>query len=119
MRSNGGIMKPCEIWKEQCEAARQIEVESGPQKAFDYLIGEKLLNFLQVAETDAEFADEIPAFAAEINTIFEAWQVTEYLATTFKCDPSDLSLEPMDEDEATEIDWEDVEDKRQDELRRS
>ena len=48
-------MKPCEIWIEQCEATKQIEAEFGTQNALDYLIGEKFLNFLQAAETDAEF----------------------------------------------------------------
>ncbi len=46
-------MRLCEIWKEQCDAARQIEAEFGTEKALDYLIGEKFLNFLQAAETDA------------------------------------------------------------------
>ncbi len=39
------------IWIEQCEAARGIEDEFGTQKALDYLIGEKFLNFLEAAET--------------------------------------------------------------------
>ena len=64
-------MRVCEIWKEQCDAARQIEDEFGTQKALSYLIGEKFLNFLEAAETDAEFRAEIPAFVAEIKTIFE------------------------------------------------
>ena len=55
-------MRFCEIWKEQCDAARQIEDEFGTQKALCYLIGEKFLNFLEAAETDAEFGAEIPAF---------------------------------------------------------
>jgi hypothetical protein len=66
-------MEPCEIWIEQCEATDQMEAEFGSQNALDYLIGEKFLNFLQAAETDAEFRAEIPAFVAEIKTIFEPW----------------------------------------------
>ena len=113
-------MRFCEIWKEQCDAARQIEDEFGTQKALDYLIGEKFLNFLEAAETDAEFRAEIPAFVAEIKTIFETWQLTEYLEVARQSEPFDPSLyEPMDEEEAAEIDPEDVEDVRQDELRRS
>jgi hypothetical protein len=113
-------MRLCEIWKEQCNAARQIEDEFGTQKALEYLIGEKFLNFLEAAETDAEFRDEIPAFVAEIKTIFETWQLTEYLEVARQSEPFDPSLyEPMDEEEAAEIDPEDVEDVRQDELRRS
>ena len=113
-------MRFCEIWKEQCDAARQIEDEFGTQKALSYLIGEKFLNFLEAAETDAEFRAEIPAFVAEIKTIFETWQLTEYLEVARQSEPFDPSLyEPMDEEEAAEIDPEEVEDVRQDELRRS
>ena len=61
-------MKPCEIWIEQCEATKQIEAEFGTQNALDYLIGEKFLNFLQAAETNAEFRAEIPAFVGGIKT---------------------------------------------------
>ena len=34
------------IWIEQCEAAKNIKDEFSTQKALDYLVGEKLLNFL-------------------------------------------------------------------------
>jgi hypothetical protein len=74
-------MRNCEIWKEQCEATRKIEAKFGTQNALAYLIGEKVLNFLQAAENDAEFHAEIPAFVAEIKTIFEPWQLAEYLET--------------------------------------
>jgi hypothetical protein len=113
-------MRFCEIWKEQCDAARQIENEFGTQKALSYLIGEKFLNFLEAAETDAEFRAEVPAFVAEIKTIFEAWQLTEYLEVARQSEPFDPSLyEPMDEDEQADIDPELGEEVRQDELRRS
>ena len=56
------------IWIEQCEAARNVEAEFGKQKALDYLVGEKFINFLEAAETDAEFRAEIPAFVAETAT---------------------------------------------------
>ena len=51
-------MKPCEIWIEQCEAAKGIEDEFGTQKALEYLVGEKFLNFLEAAESDADFRAE-------------------------------------------------------------
>ena len=53
-------MRFCDIWKDQCDAARHIEDEFGTQKALSYLIGEKFLNFLEAAETDAELRAEIP-----------------------------------------------------------
>jgi hypothetical protein len=85
-------MRFCEIWKEQCEAARQIEDEFGTQKALEYLIGGKFLNFLQAAETDAEFRAEIPAFVGEIKTIFEPWQLADHLETARQTEPFDPSL---------------------------
>jgi hypothetical protein len=113
-------MKRCEIWIEQCEATKQIEAEFGTQNALDYLIGEKFLNFLQAAETNAEFRAEIPAFVGGIKTIFETWQLAEYLEAARQSEPFDPSLyEPLDEEEAADIDPEVVEDLRQDDLRRS
>ena len=109
-------MRPCEIWIEQCDAARQIEAEFGTQNALDYLIGEKFLNFLQAAETDADFRAEIPAFVGGIKSLFETWQLAEYLETARQTEPFDPSLY---DDEDEDIDPEVVEDERQDELRRS
>jgi hypothetical protein len=114
------MMRFCDVWIEQCEAAKNIEAEFGTQKALDYLIGEKFLNFLQAAETDAEFRAEIADFVGGIKTIFETWQLAEYLDVARQSEPFDPSLyEPMDEEEAADIDSEEVEDLRQDELRRS
>jgi hypothetical protein len=113
-------MRFCEIWKEQAEAARQIEDEFGTQKALDYLIGEKFLNFLEAAETDVEFRSEIPAFVAEIKTIFETWQLMEYLEVARQSEPFDPSLyEALDEEEEADIDRELGEEVRQNELRHS
>jgi hypothetical protein len=107
-------MRPCEIWIEQCEATKQIEAEFGTRNALDYLIGEKFLNFLHAAETDADFRAEIPAFVGGIKTIFETWQLAEYLEVARQTEPFDPSLYD-DEDDDPEL----VEDERQDELRRS
>ena len=105
-------MRLCEIWKEQCDAARQIEAEFGTQNALDYLIGEKFLNFLQAAETDAEFRAEVPAFVAEIKIIFEPWKLAEHLETARQSEPFDPS-DYEDEDVET-AEWE-----RQSEISRS
>jgi hypothetical protein len=69
------------IWIEQCEAAEQIEADYGTEKALGYLIGEKLLNFLEVAETKPEWRAEIPHFIAKIKEIFEPWQIAEFFET--------------------------------------
>ena len=91
-------MNPCKIWIEQCEATKNIENEFGTDKALSYLIGEKFLNFLEAAETDAEFRVEIPAFVAEIKTIFERWQLAEYLEKARLREPFDPNLYDEDDD---------------------
>lgn len=53
-------MNLCKIWVEQCEAARTIKDEFGTDKALARLIGGKFLNFLEAAETDAEFRATLP-----------------------------------------------------------
>ena len=105
-------MELCKIWVEQCEAARRIEDEFGTDKALAYLVGEKFLNFLEAAETHPDFRAEIPAFAAEVKTIFERWQLAEYLETARQTEPFDPGIY---EDE----DPEDIEMHRQENVRRS
>jgi hypothetical protein len=105
-------MKPCKIWIEPCKAARGIEDDFGTEKALAYLIGEKFLNFLEAAETNADFRAEIPAFVTEIKTIFERWQLIEYLDVARRTEPFDLRLyDENDDAEKTEMD-------RQEDLRR-
>lgn len=80
------------IWIEQCEAARGIEDEFGTVNALKYLVGEKFLSYLQAAERDADFRAELPAFVAEIKTIFEPWQLSEYLEMAGWTEPFDPSI---------------------------
>ena len=105
-------MEFCKIWLEQCAAARQIEDQFGTDKALDYLIREKFLNFLEAAETHPDFRAEVPDFVAKIKTIFEPWQLAEYLETARQTEPFDADIYE-DEDPET------VEDERRDDLRRS
>jgi hypothetical protein len=106
-------MELCKIWIEQCEAARRIEDEFGTPNALAYLVGEKFLNFLEAAETHADFRAEIPVFIAEIKAIFEPWQLAEYLQTARQTEPFDPALYNEDEDP------EDVEMDRQEDIQRS
>lgn len=109
-------MEFCKIWIEQCEAARNIEGEFGTEKALQYLIGDKFLNFLEAAETHADFRAEIPAFVAGIKTIFERWQIAEYLERARLSEPFDPSLYD-DCDDPEEL--EEMEEVRKDDLRQS
>lgn len=115
-------IEPHKIWIEQCQAAQGIEEEFGTQKTLDYLVGEKFLDFLEAAETDSRFRDELPAFVAEINAIFERWQLAQYLETARETEPFDPELfEPRDhpilEKEEIEFDAEEIEDMRKDDIR--
>lgn len=103
------------IWIEQCEAARGIESEFGTQQALEYLVGDRFLNFLEAAETDAAFRDEIPAFVAEIKTIFQRWQLAQYLETARETEPFDPRLF----EGVHEFDADEVEDMRRDDIRQS
>jgi hypothetical protein len=102
------------IWIEQCDAVRGIEGDFGTQRALDYLVGEKFLNFLEAAENRPEFRAEIPAFVAEIKKIFEPWQLAAYLETALETEPFDPAL--FEDDDETEP--EEIEEMRQEDIRR-
>ena len=103
-------MNLSQIWIDQCEAARGIESEFGTQEALAYLIDEKFIKFLEAAEGSPELQAQIPDFVAEIKTIFERWQLAEYLEKARQTEPFDASVY----DDAEEAEME-----RQSELRRS
>ena len=110
------------IWIDQCEAAEGIEDGFGTQKALEYLIGEKFLNFLEAAETNADFRAEIPAFVEKIKAIFERWQLALFLETARQTEPFDPKLfepqsSPLLGEEEIEFDAEEIEDMRKDDIR--
>ncbi|QDU95791.1 hypothetical protein [Lignipirellula cremea] len=92
---------PSKIWIEQCRAARGIEEDFGTQKALAYLIDEKFINFLEAADDNADFRAELPAFVAEIKSIFERWQLAEYLEIARRTEPFDPSI--YDDEEEAEM----------------
>jgi len=92
-------MTPNKIWIEQCQAARCVEDEFGTPKALDYLIGEKFLNYIEAADDHPEWRAELPAFVAEIKTIFEPWQLAEYLKKARQTEPFDPSIYDEEDDD--------------------
>jgi len=107
---------------EQCEAAQGIEDEFGTQQALEYLVGDKFLDFLEAAESDASFRAEIPACVAKIKSIFKQWQLAQYLETARETEPFDPSLfEPRQRsnlgEEKIEFDADEIEDMRKDDIR--
>ena len=85
--SNWKPPTPHEIIAEWIEAARGIEDDYDVAKAMGYLIGEKFLNFLEVAEKDSEWRETIPTFVTEIKALFEPWKITEFLSTPCRLGP--------------------------------
>src|ERR1700693_174264 len=73
-------LKAYHIWMEQCEAAHAIKSRFGVADAFDYLVGEKLLNFASAAADHSDFARELPRFVSEVRCLFTANEIGVHLA---------------------------------------
>ena len=99
------------VWIEQCAATEDIRQRFGLESALDYLIGEKLFSFVGASEQDPEFAEELPAFVAEIQRLFTAGEIGAYLERLERskflapAEP-DLEMDDLDE-EAEEEPWPD------------
>ena len=95
------------IWVEQCEATEGIRERFGLDDALNYLIGEKLFHFVQAAEQHPPFAAELPAFVAEIQRLFTASQIHNYLDNLenrkyLAPRESDPALDDLDEEDDEE-----------------
>ena len=69
------------IWVEQCRASKAIKRRFGAKSALDYLIGEKLLTFADVAREHPTFAKELPKFLAGIWHVFNEYEIAGYVAS--------------------------------------
>ena len=67
-----------------------------------YLVGEKFLHYLEAADGAPAFRAEIPAFVAAIKTIFERWQIADYLDRAHQTEPFDESLYEGEDPEVIE-----------------
>ena len=68
-----------EIWIEQCKAAEEVKLRYGLAAAFDYLVAEKLLNFVDAASRNPEFAKELPRFVARVRDLFTVEEMRTHL----------------------------------------
>jgi hypothetical protein len=75
-----GSRKFHEIWIEQCDAARDIKTRFGLKAAFDYVVTEKLLDFVSAAADHPEFARELPRFFSEVRRVFTREELRTHLA---------------------------------------
>ena len=69
-----------EIWLQQYEAAQGIKRRYGLKAAFDYLVAEQLLNFVEAAETQREFAWERPRFVSQVRLMFTPLEIGNHIA---------------------------------------
>jgi hypothetical protein len=67
------------IWIDQCDSTEEIRERFGLEKAIGYLIGEKLLNFIEASDKHPDFKEELPKFAERIKEIFQPNEIKEYL----------------------------------------
>jgi hypothetical protein len=73
-------MNEIPIWKKQCDAARAMKDAFGPETALAYVIGQKFFDFLRRADRQQlVLLKDLPAFSAEIRTIFRPWEIRAYL----------------------------------------
>lgn len=68
-----------EIWIDQCEAAETIRLRYGVESAFDYVVGEKLLNFAEAAAEHPEFAEALPQFVSRVRGMFTPEEMAAHL----------------------------------------
>lgn len=76
-----GVVPFERIWVEQVHAAIGIRKKFGARKALGYLVGEKLMNFVEAAETRPEFARELGAFVEEVKRLFSSSELEDYLGS--------------------------------------
>ena len=87
-----------EIWIEQYEAAQAIKARYGLNAAFDYLVGEKLMNFASAASKHREFAREFPRFISEVRRMFTPEEMRTHIARLER-EQSEKADEISEEDE--------------------
>jgi hypothetical protein len=86
------------IWIEQCEAAQTIKARFGLTVAFDYLVGEKLINFAAASAHSPEFARELPRFVSEVRRMFTRDEIAAHLAQIERA-RVEKDVEVVDEDD--------------------
>ena len=61
---------------------KQVRLRYGVELAFDYVVGEKLLNFAEAAAEHPEFAQALPQFVSRVRGMFTPEEIKAHLART-------------------------------------
>ena len=89
--------KAHKIWIEQCKATHSIRARFGLKAAFDYLVGEKLINFADAASRHRDFAQELPRFISEVRRTFTPEEIGSQL-TRIELEQNQEDEDVLDED---------------------
>ena len=92
------VRKAHDIWIEQCEAAQTIKARFGLTAAFDYVVGEKLMNYASAASRHPDFARELPRFVSEVRRIFTRDEIGAHLAQIERA-PNENDIDVLEEDD--------------------
>jgi|ERR1039458_6659846 DNA-binding SARP family transcriptional activator len=92
------VRKAHNIWIEQCEAAQTIKARFGLTAAFDYVVGEKLMNYASAASRHPDFARELPRFVSEVRRIFTRDEIGAHLAQIERA-PNENDIDVLEEDD--------------------
>ena len=92
------VRKAHNIWIEQCEAAQTIKARFGLTAAFDYVVGEKLMNYASAASRHPDFARELPRFVSEVRRIFTPDEIGAHLAQIERA-PNENDIDVLEEDD--------------------
>jgi hypothetical protein len=87
------------IWIEQCEAAQTIKSRFGLKSAFDYIVGEKLMNFAESAPRHRAFAQQLPQFVSEVRRMFTPEEIAAQL-TRIGRERNEKDEDFLDEDDS-------------------
>jgi hypothetical protein len=113
------ISTPRELWQGYCEAVPGIRERFGLANALEYVVGEKLMTFSQMAESDESFRAELPAFCERIRCLFTRTEIQGYFESAERESAIDADLlEDASEEEAEEL-RERLADERRERERRS
>jgi hypothetical protein len=92
------VRKAHKIWIEQCEATQTIKARFGLTAAFDYVVGEKLMNYASAASRHPDFARELPRFVSEVRRMFTPDEIGARLAQIERA-PNENDIDVLEEDD--------------------
>ena len=90
------------IWIAQCEAAETVTGSFGLRAAFNYIVGEKSINFVEAASDNRAFAQELPRFISEVRRMFTPEEIGAQL-TRIERGRNEKDKDVLNEDDPAKI----------------